>query len=1079
MFYHVKYMFFILQCFKYILKGDRALKRNAVLSVILSLAMIAVSTFGLPSNTLKVKAAQTEWNYSYTGTVQTFTAPTTGKYSFELIGACGGGYAPVYRPAIFSPSGIGGKTTGEIYLTAGETIYVIVGGQGTMGSGTNNGGFNGGGKAYFGNGSGGGASHLATTNTLISETAVSDLIAVAGGGAGRSVRELYYIPAGSGGGEQSVDMANVGNGSGQDYGYGADRNYGNNGQDSNELTPGGAGGAGYRGGFASEKSTVGGGGGSGFYNSSYVKNGNTNLYQDADTYNLDPSAYMHLYGNGRCKISYAGTAQSLLNITCGGVATVYDRENYSTSGELGTTIALPTPVANANLQNATFLGYSVKKGDGILSGSIDDGYTFTFGKEDSIVEARFSSSFNIISNLNDDNTTSIVINADNFTQNTYFVEQSFDRTNWTKIFEDGTELISAPAVSIGPMAAPYGHLSSHSKEGGYTYDVPATGLYRIELKGGGGGNDAGGTGSGGATIAATFKLLKGQKLYLYGGQPGLDSTQYAYGGGYGGAQAFYAGSGGGGYMCELDGTLILAAAGGGGGTNGYNGGAGRVSTNNPSAGSEGGSGSWSVNTGSNFGTNDAARAMQFKDAATPPNHSGYVDGVLYYDAGGGGGGWYGGIGGIHEHGVRQGSGWVTRGSAGYGGRNGYLSSVNGTAIQDLSETAGTVGASKTSGYAKVTPLSISTYNEDYTVKAYLKDLNAPDAPSNIQVKEIKDNNNQITWTPAKDNGTINYFRATRVTDLYTLNSDWITNEIEEDFSTGLKGYYYYIDENEEGTVTTDDDFTENNNLSVPMVTTKSYLHIASIDNADNLSETTTFEIPVVVEVTCIDLDVDTNEELGRSTTPVSKAGYQMAGNYFLADQTVSGEAWGTNTSVNAYYDGYFYISDSATAIHIPSDENIVYRYFFKTQVLGDIIDPDDFITEPSDEATEYITIENPDGDYNTMVFAQIASEYRVTIPKVIVLSGETKSAEYYVKAEGDIATYEIIKVIPDKTVTLSSYNKEPVDANIIQNFVFWCWNDLDQKAEGKIKADNISAGKWTGTFNFEISLGNIEEAENF
>ena len=55
------------------------------------------------------------------------------------------------------------------------------------------------------------------------------------------------------------------------------------------------------------------------------------------------------------------------------------------------------------------------------------------------------------------------------------------------------------------------------------------------------------------------------------------------------------------------------------------------------------------------------------------------------------------------------------------------------------------------------------------------------------------------------------------------------------------------------------------------------------------------------------------------------------------------------------------------------------------------------------ENVEYQNTEDEDYTNKTSVFAELGSEYKVTIPKTIVLSGITKKADYYVKVEGDIA----------------------------------------------------------------------------
>ena len=114
-----------------------------------------------------------------------------------------------------------------------------------------------------------------------------------------------------------------------------------------------------------------------------------------------------------------------------------------------------------------------------------------------------------------------------------------------------------------------------------------------------------------------------------------------------------------------------------------------------------------------------------------------------------------------------------------------------------------------------------------------------------------------------------------------------------------------------------------------------------------------------------------------------------------------------------------------------------------------------------------------DGDCN--VFATIGSEYRVTIPKVMVLKGvKDTSIEYNVTVEGDIAGLEIIKVVPDSNVVLKSVNKPDVDASIVQEKTAWAYDDLGNVATGTLTAEGLSAGKWIGNFNFNIYVDNYE-----
>ena len=120
------------------------------------------------------------------------------------------------------------------------------------------------------------------------------------------------------------------------------------------------------------------------------------------------------------------------------------------------------------------------------------------------------------------------------------------------------------------------------------------------------------------------------------------------------------------------------------------------------------------------------------------------------------------------------------------------------------------------------------------------------------------------------------------------------------------------------------------------------------------------------------------------------------------------------------------------------------------------------------ESVEYQNTKDEDFTNLVAVYARIASEYKVTIPKTIVLSGVDKKASYIVKIEGDIAGYESIKVKPEESFKLFSKNKDSVDANVIQDKILWTVSDFDTDASGNIKAKDITAGKWSGLLNFNI-----------
>ena len=130
--------------------------------------------------------------YSYTGDVQTFTAPENGTYKIEAWGASGTG----------TSHGNGGYTSGYINLIKDEKLYLYVGANNTeFNTDTFNGSYAVNNPNYF---SGGGATDVRLVkDNWDDETSLASRIMVAGGGAGggaaRDVAPEEYI-AGSAGG---------------------------------------------------------------------------------------------------------------------------------------------------------------------------------------------------------------------------------------------------------------------------------------------------------------------------------------------------------------------------------------------------------------------------------------------------------------------------------------------------------------------------------------------------------------------------------------------------------------------------------------------------------------------------------------------------------------------------------------------------------------------------------------------------------------------------------------------------------------------------------------------------------------
>lgn len=157
-------------------------------------------------------ASQTVAEYAYTGNYETFIVPKDGIYKIELWGSGGEIYENVHSETV----GKGGYTSGNIYLTEGEKLYIYVGNEED---------FNGGGSGEAG---GGGATDVRlVSGSWDSFDSLKSRIMVAAGGGGGIIRKfngfLYTYEGnepGHGGGLVGYDANyNITNASVPGYGY--------------------------------------------------------------------------------------------------------------------------------------------------------------------------------------------------------------------------------------------------------------------------------------------------------------------------------------------------------------------------------------------------------------------------------------------------------------------------------------------------------------------------------------------------------------------------------------------------------------------------------------------------------------------------------------------------------------------------------------------------------------------------------------------------------------------------------------------------------------------------------------------
>lgn len=202
--------------------------------------------------------------FNYTGSYQTFTAPVTGTYVLEVYGAQGG-----TSSHCSTTNNYGGYSSGSIELSAGQTIYVYVGGSG---SNSYYGGFNGGGSGYnSGSDSAGGGGG---TDIRVGGNELNNRVIVAGGGGGNGCQNDAGGAGGGTNGDRGTgnNYGSPGSGGTQSSGGSSGGRYSTNGSlgQGGNVTGGyggGGGGGGYYGGgagYSDEGGGNAGGGGSGY-----------------------------------------------------------------------------------------------------------------------------------------------------------------------------------------------------------------------------------------------------------------------------------------------------------------------------------------------------------------------------------------------------------------------------------------------------------------------------------------------------------------------------------------------------------------------------------------------------------------------------------------------------------------------------------------------------------------------------------------------------------------------------------------------------------------------------------------------
>lgn len=404
------------------------------------------------------------------------------------------------------------------------------------------------------------------------------------------------------------------------------------------------------------------------------------------------------------------------------------------------------------------------------------------------------------------------------------------------------------------------------------YTVPYTGLYSINAMGAQGQSYGSYTGGYGGSVTGTFWLRKGEILtYVVGGQNGYN----------GGGNASSFGNGGGmtSVVSNQKGTLMIAGGGGGAFSHG-NGNAGGsaasvINGNNGQSGMAGGGGGYQGGTAgeridhyhvascnvyhTHVGSSDRyggcyTKYVENKRVVTWTDNlccSNCQEGPNAHFPGNP----YGACGNFNPNwekeiddsyydltcgkttstivGYRCGmyNGQILSSKPAYGGSN-YVNSAYAMMYETYS------GVRSGSGVAELHSKAIG-YQESLDLAGVTAtDFAAPDKISDQVTKEPLDGKSiRVTWQVPSDNGTDYYHKV----ESYLTGSTSMlceSNVTKNTLVSGVKGYYYLVDQNGDTVVTGNANYVQVPHVNVVTAEYNQYLHIAAVDVAGNISETT-------------------------------------------------------------------------------------------------------------------------------------------------------------------------------------------------------------------------------------------------
>lgn len=143
------------------------------------------------------------------------------------------------------------------------------------------------------------------------------------------------------------------------------------------------------------------------------------------------------------------------------------------------------------------------------------------------------------------------------------------------------------------------------------------------------------------------------------------------------------------------------------------------------------------------------------------------------------------------------------------------------------------------GYALLESVDVGYLDEFNINGVYAPDKLAPEKIANYKIKKTSETEVQVDVSPPQDRGTTYYHKVESFRFVDGNSQNVSTSNITQNIlTTGVRGYYYYLDENPIGHVTNSHTFICESVWNIVVKNWDGYVHIAPIDIAGNLGETT-------------------------------------------------------------------------------------------------------------------------------------------------------------------------------------------------------------------------------------------------